>query len=147
MHGEKHDFIISGVLADIPANSVTNLNGHNGIGSTNTTNFFFNSDAAKFFKRNLNGWDNTGTVDYLELQNGVDPKVVDKAILALIRKFETEDVIRTSLTPYLVSLKQYNLVGGGGLVKKMINTLSCIALFILLMAIINFVNICIGRSS
>lgn len=147
MQGKKHDFIVSGVLADIAANSITHLDGHNRTGSTNSTGFFFSADAAKFFKRNLNGWDNTGTVDYLELQNGVDPKVVDKAMLALMRKFETDDVIRNSLTPYLVSLKDYNLVGSGGLVKKMIRTLSCIALFILLMAVINFVNICIGRSS
>jgi ABC-type antimicrobial peptide transport system permease subunit len=72
---------------------------------------------------------------------------VNKAILALINKFEVDDVIRTGLTPYLVSLKDYNLKAGGGLVEKMTWTLSCIALFILLMAIINFVNICIGRSS
>jgi ABC-type antimicrobial peptide transport system permease subunit len=147
MRGEKHDFIVSGVLVNMQANSVTNLDGHNRTGSTNNTNFFFNCDAAKFFKRNLNGWDNTGTVNYLELQNGADPKAADRAMLALIKKFETDDVIRTSLTPYLVSLKEYNLVSGGGLVNKMIRTLSCIALFILLMAIINFVNICIGRSS
>jgi ABC-type antimicrobial peptide transport system permease subunit len=147
MQGEKHDFMVSAVLATVPANSVTNLNGHNGPGSANGTDFFFNADAAKFFKRNLSGWDNTGTVDYLELQHGVDSKAADKAMLALIKKFETDDVIRTSLTPYLVSLKDYNLVGNGGVVKKMISTLSCIAVFILLMAIINFVNICIGRSS
>jgi putative ABC transport system permease protein len=147
MHGERHDFIISGVLADISPNSVTNLNGHAKNASTKSTDFFFNSDAGKFFRRNLNGWDNTGTVDYVELRPGVDPRVVDQAMLTLIRKFETDDVTRTSLTPHLVGLNEYNLISGGGLVKKMISTLSCIALFILLMAIINFVNICIGRSS
>ena len=147
MQGEKHDFRISGVLADIPANSVTNLDGHNRTGKGNGADFFFDADAAKFLKRNLSGWDNTGTVDYIELQKGVDPKKVDKAMLGLIKKFETDDVIRTSLTPYLVSLKEYNLVANGGLVKKLISALSVIAIFILLMAIINFVNICIGRSS
>jgi len=147
MHGEKHDFMISGVLDELSANSVTNLDVHNRTGSTNNSSFFFPGAASKFFKRNINGWDNTGTVDYVELQKGVDPKAVNKAILALIKKFEVDDVIRTTLTPYLVSLKDYNLIAGGGLVKKMTRTLSCIALFILLMAIINFVNICIGRSA
>ena len=147
MHGDRHDFIISGVLGELSPNSVTNINGHNRTSSTNSSDFFFNAEAAKFFRRSLNGWENTGTVDYLELQPGVDPKSVDKAMLALIKKFETDDVTRTSLTPYLVSLKDYNMVGGGGLLKKMVWTLSFIALFILLMAIVNFVNICIGRSS
>jgi putative ABC transport system permease protein len=147
MHGEKHEFIISGVLDELSANSVTNLDAHNRTGSTNNSSFFFPGAASKFFKRNINGWDNTGTVDYVELQKGADPKAVNKAILALIKKFEVDDVIRTSLTPYLVSLKDYNLISGGGLVKKMTRTLSYIAMFILLMAIVNFVNICIGRSA
>ena len=141
MHGDKHDFKITGVLSKTLKNSVTNLN------ANNNSDFFFNAAASKYFKRNIDGWDNTGTVDYVELQKGADPKVVDKAMLALIKKFEIDDVIRTGLTPYLVSLKDYNLVAEGGLVKKMTWTLSCIALFILLMAIINFVNMCIGRSS
>jgi putative ABC transport system permease protein len=120
---------------------------HNRTGSRNNSNFFFPGAASKFFKRNINGWDNTGTVDYVELQKGVDLKSVNKAIQVLVKKFEIDDVIRTSLTPYLVSLQDYNLISGGGIVLKMMRTLSCIALFILLMAIINFVNICIGRSS
>ncbi len=147
MQGANHNFMISGVLADIPTNSVSNLPGHNSTGTGGGSDFFFNADASKFLKRNLNGWDNTNTVDYIELQKGVDPKLVDKAMLQLLKKFETDDVIRTSLTPYLVNLKEYNLIANGGLVKKMISALSFIALFILLMAIINFVNICIGRSS
>ena len=147
MKGEKHDFMISGVLDELPANSVTNLDPHNHTGSRNNSNFFFPGAATKFFKGSINGWDNTNTVDYVELQNGVDPKAVNKAIQYLMKKYETDDVIRTSLTPYLMSLHDYNLTSEGGIVTKMMRTLSCIALFILLMAIINFVNICIGRSS
>jgi putative ABC transport system permease protein len=141
MGGDKHDFIVTGVLTQIPKNSVTNLN------ANNNSDFFFTDLASKYFKRNLNGWVNVGTVDYVELQPGVNPKDVNKAMLELMGKYETDKVIRTSLTPYLVNLKEYNLVAEGGLVKKMTWTLSCIALFILLMAVINFVNICIGRSS
>ncbi|RKR85726.1 ABC-type antimicrobial peptide transport system permease subunit [Mucilaginibacter gracilis] len=140
-HGDKHEFIISGVLAKVPKNSVTNLN------ANNNSNFFFSAEAAKYFKRQLSGWANTGTVNYVELQKDADPKMVDKAMLDLIKKLEPDDVIRSGLTPYLVSLKTYNLVAEGGLIKKMTWALSCIALFILLMAIVNFVNICIGRSA
>jgi putative ABC transport system permease protein len=138
--GDKHDFTVSGVLGDIPKNSVTTLNVHN------ISDFFFNADAAKYFKRNLTGWANTDIIDYVELKNKANPKVVERAMAVLIHKNASEQISK-NLTPYLVALKDYNMIAEGGIVKKMTYTLSCIALFILLMAIINFVNICIGRAS
>ncbi|MET3978835.1 putative ABC transport system permease protein [Mucilaginibacter sp. UYP25] len=138
--GDKHDFTISGVLDDIPKNSVTSLN------SSNISDFFFNADAGKYFKRNITGWTNTYIVDYVELQKGVNPKTVEAAMKILLHKNASEQISK-NLTPYLVALKDYNMIAEGSIVKKMTSTLSCIALFILLMAIINFVNICIGRAS
>jgi putative ABC transport system permease protein len=138
--GDKHDFTISGVLNEVPKNTVTTLN------ASNISTFFFNQDAAKYFKRNLTGWDNTYIVDYIELKKGIDPKAVEKAMVTLLHKNAPEQISK-NLTPYLVALKDYNLIAEGGIIKKMIYTLTCIALFILLMAIINFVNICIGRAS
>ncbi len=138
--GDKHDFTISGVLGDIPKNSVTTLN------AANISDFFFNADASKYFKRNLSGWTNLYIVDYIELKNGIDPKKVEKAMAILLNKNATEQISK-NLRPYLVPLKEYNLIAEGGIVKKMTTTLSFIALFILLMAVLNYVNICIGRAS
>jgi len=138
--GGKHDFIITGVLDETPKNSVTNLN------ESNNSDFFFTASSAKFFGPMLGGWNNPDMVNYVELQKGADPKAVDKAMLYLLRKNAPAQIV-ADLTPYLVSLKDYNLAAQGGVAKKMIYTLSCIAIFILLMAIINFVNICIGRSA
>ena len=138
--GDKHDFTVSGVLGAIPKNSVTTLNVHN------ISDFFFNADAAKYFKRNLTGWANTDIIDYVELKKGANPKAVENAMIVLLHKNAPEQISK-NLTPYLVALKDYNMIAEGGIVKKMTYTLSCIALFILLMAIINFVNICIGRAS
>ena len=140
LSGDKHDFTVSGVLGDVPKNSVT------AVSARNVSDFFVNADAAKYFKRNLTGWDNTYIVDYLELKKGTDPKTVEKAMTTLLHKNAPEQISK-NLTPYLVALKDYNMIAEGGIVKKMTYTLSCIALFILLMAIINFVNICIGRAS
>jgi len=141
-NGEKHDFIITGVLSQVPQNSVT------GIDESHISDFFFTAAASKYFGRgNMNGWINVGTTGFLDLKDGVEPKRVEKAMADLIHKYEPDDVLRTSLTPYLVKLNDYNLTADGGLIKKMTWTLSCISLFILLMAVINFVNICIGRSS
>ncbi|MDB5116584.1 MAG: hypothetical protein JWQ79_2076 [Mucilaginibacter sp.] len=138
--GDKHDFKISGVLNDIPKNSVTSLN------AANISDLFFNADAGKYFKRNITGWTNVYIVDYIELQNGASSKAVEKAMHDLLTKNASKQISQ-NLTPYLVALKDYNLIADNGIVKKMTYMLSYIALFILLMAIINFVNICIGRSS
>ncbi|MEZ2336498.1 ABC transporter permease [Mucilaginibacter sp. RCC_168] len=138
--GERHDFLITGVLAKIPRNSVTNLN------ASNNSDFFFTASAAKYFKRNLEGWNNINIVNYIELQQGVSPKDLEKPIKDLIRKNASKQISK-NLTVKVQPLRDYNLIADGGLVKKMIYTLGCIALFILLMAVINFVNICIGRSS
>ena len=138
--GDKHDFIITGVLPEMSKNSVTNLN------ASNNSDFFFTIASAKYFKRNVTGWNNQNMVCYVELQKGASPKMVEKVMHDLLRKNASRHISQ-NLTPYLVALKDYNLIADGGIVKKMTWTLSCIALFILLMAIINFVNICIGRSS
>jgi putative ABC transport system permease protein len=138
--GGKHEFVVTGVLGQTPENSVTFVNG------SNNSAFFFAASAAKYFNRNLEGWNNRYIVDYIELQKGVSTTAVEKAMHELLVK-NAPAAISKNLTPYLVSLKDYVILTNGGLVKKMTYTLSCIALFILLMAVINFVNICIGRSS
>ncbi|SHM54159.1 ABC transporter permease [Mucilaginibacter sp. OK098] len=138
--GGNHDYIITGVLKGLPANTITGLSGNDKF------QFFINGNLNKSL-RTIEGWDNTGTVDHIELKNGADPKAVENAMLDLLRKNETDDEIKNNLKPYLAPLKDYYLQANNGLVKKMTWTLSCIAFFILLMAVINFVNICIGRSS
>ncbi len=50
------------------------------------------------------------------------------------------------LKPSLVLLKDYYFNSNNGLVKKMLYELSAIALFILIMAVINFINISISKS-
>lgn len=138
--GSKHDFTITGVLEQLPKNSVTNLN------DNNNSDFFFGESSNTFWGFTLNNWNNGQWVSYIQLQKGIDPKKVERAMRDLLVKNATPQVAK-DLTPFLVGLKNYNLVAEDGVVKKMILTLSAIALFILLMAVINFVNICIGRSS
>jgi putative ABC transport system permease protein len=138
--GNNHDYAITGVLAEMPRNTIDET------GPDSKLSCFFNASTTEFFSRNLTGWGNSYTIDHVELQKGADPKLVEKAMLSLLRKNADDDVVK-NLTPYLVPLKTYNLEANNGLVEKMTWTLSCIAFFILIMAVINFVNICIGRSS
>ena len=91
-------------------------------------------------------WNNSSIANYLQLQKGITPKDLEKPMQNLVRQ-HAPPVIAESLTPYLVPLNEYYLVVNNGLVKKMLYALSAIALFILLMAIVNFVNMSVSRSS
>ncbi len=138
--GLKHDFMITGVLKPMPKNSVTTVN------DNNNSDIFLPVKAAVFLGRSMDGWNNTSLVGLIELQKGVSPKDLEQPMRHLIKQNASQQ-INDNLTAYLVPLKTYYLDANNGIVKKMCYTLSFIALFILLMAVINFVNICIGRSS
>jgi ABC-type antimicrobial peptide transport system permease subunit len=138
--GSKHDFLISAVLKSAGKNSVTSLN------DDNQNGFFLPLKALPFFGREIESWNNTAVVGLIELQKGVSPASLQKPVAALLKQ-NTPAQTYENLTPYLVLLKDYYLVKDNGLVKRMLFTLSAIALFILLMAVINFINMSVSRSS
>ena len=138
--GSKHDFLITGILKKAEKNSVTHVN------DNNDSDIFLPARAGVFLGRQMDGWNNTSLVGLIELKKGVISKDLEKPMRQLIKQ-NCPKQITDNLTPYLVPLKSYYLDANSGIVKKMLYTLSSIALFILFMAIINFVNICIGRSS
>jgi putative ABC transport system permease protein len=138
--GHKKDFRITGVLDRLPPNTVTKIYEYHDI------DLYIHSFSANYFQRNTEGWGNGITVSHLELQNGASPAAVEAAIRHLLKENASED-INQNLTAYLMPLKSWYLRANNGLIEKMIWTLSGIALFILLMAIVNFVNICVARSS
>jgi ABC-type antimicrobial peptide transport system permease subunit len=137
--GSKHDFLITGVLNSIQKNSVTSLiDNYPG-------DFYVSTDNLDFFGRNMS-WQNAFIASYVELQKGVTPKDLEKPI-AYLEKQNAPPQVAADLTPYLVPLKEFYLSANNGLVQKMIYALSAIALFILAMAIINFVNMSVSRSA
>jgi ABC-type antimicrobial peptide transport system permease subunit len=136
--GSKHDFLITGVLNDLPKNSVTSLiDAYPG-------SFYVSTDNLDFFGRNM-AWQNVFIVNFIELQKGVSPKDIEKPI-AYLEKQNAPAQITSDLTPKLVPLNGFYLSANNGLVQKMIYALSAIALFILAMAIINFINMSVSRS-
>lgn len=138
--GSKHEFVITGVLKNIPDNSVTHINGNNNAG------IFLPQRAALFLGRNMKGWNNTGLVSYITLKKGITPLELKRPIKSLIER-NTPVQIRENLQVELVPLTSYYLDANNGLERKLLYALSGAAFFILLMAIINFINICIGRSA
>lgn len=138
--GTKHDFMITGVMKNHSKNSVTSLN------DDTNNQFYLPVTAVDFFGRDMKPWTNPHIVSYIELQKGVTPKDLEKPLRQLIKKNAPEQ-ISENLTEYLIPLQKYYLNMNSGLVLRMIYVLSFIALFILLMAVVNFINMSISRSA
>lgn len=139
--GAKHEFLITAVIRVPARNSVTCLVDH-GEGDR----FFLSLKALTFFNRTVDDWNNVSIAGFLELQDGVTAADLEKPMAALL-KSNTPAGVSDNLRPYVVSLKDYYRQKDNGLVNRMLYTLSAIALFILLMAVINFINMSISYSS
>ncbi|WP_259015968.1 ABC transporter permease [Emticicia fluvialis] len=140
--GEKREFMITGVLKETPANSVTNL-----VNINNQLPVLISFSSASFFGRNgFEFWNNPYIGSFIELKKGVKKTDVEKAMAQLIATNAPKE-ISENLHAYLKPVRMAYLDASNGLVKKTILTLSLVALFILLMAVVNFVNISIGNSS
>jgi len=138
--GTKHDFLITGILKKLSPNSITRINDNNRI------SVFLSSTGIGFFGRVINSWANPWIIGYVELKNGVRPAELERLMRQLVKK-NTPIGISDQMKPILVPLKDYYLEANNGLVKKMLSTLTIIAIFILFMAIVNFINIAVSRSS
>ena len=138
--GTKHDFVIKGVMEKPAKNSVTFLTPENDNG------FYIPSSNAAYFGRNIETWFNPYVVSYVQLQKGVDPTSLAQPMRDLLKR-NADAKTASSLHPYLVPLKEYYLSANNGLIRKLLYSLSAIAIFILGMAIINFINLSISRAS
>jgi putative ABC transport system permease protein len=136
--GSKHDFMITGVMNMPSKNSVTWLN------DENDNQVYISSNNISYFGRNMD-WTNPNIAGYIELQKGITPQQLANPIADLVKQNAPPQIV-ANMSPYLVPLKKYYLSANNGVVKKMLYALSAIAIFILLMAIINFINMSISRS-
>jgi len=91
-------------------------------------------------------WPNLSIPSYVELQKGVTAADLQKPLEHLV-KMNAPPGLTGNLEVIPVPLKTLYRTGFGGVVQKMIYTVSFIAFFILAMAIINFVNMSVSRSS
>ena len=138
--GGKKDFAITGVLKNLSKNSVTNLNDNN-----NNTIFIPTNTSGYFNRTDMENWNNTWIPSYIELKEGASLASVDKAINQLIQ-YNAPEPIRSTLKIHPVPLTGYYIQKDNGLVKRMLYTLSFVAVFILLMAVVNFINITISSA-
>ena len=139
--GASHEFMITGVLKKIPENSVTHLN------SENHNTFFIPTNTYTYFGRlDFENWANTIIPAYIELKQGVSPSELERPIRQLINQ-NANDIISQNLNVKPIALTKYYLEKDNALVKRMLYTLAFVGLFILAMAIINFINISVSSSS
>jgi putative ABC transport system permease protein len=141
VNNAKQEYKVSAVVKDIPYNSVTNL-----IGST--YDVFVPTIGNRYYGGGdpSEGWNSAYEIGAIELKQGVTPRDVEIPLKRILAKYTTESV-QKNLTVQLALVKAYYLKDNNGAASRMIMILSLAAVFILLMAIINFVNINIGTSS
>lgn len=133
----EHDFVVTGVLKDIPENSTLQMDW------VIPFQIFF--DQSPWLK----SWGNNSLSTYVELKEGVDPASIDKQLYNFIQEREPRSIAR----PFLWNMSQWHLYDqfengkptGGGRIEY-VNLFSIIAWIILLIACINFMNLSTARS-
>jgi len=139
--GGTHPFLITAVLKDIPENSVTQIN------ATIKNTFFIPTNTYTFFNRSdFDSWQNGVLPSYIELKEGIAPAQLTKPIQQLIDQ-NTSPLVRQNLQVKPVALTDYYRQKDNGLVNRMLLTLSLAGVFILLMAVINFINLSVSQST
>ncbi|MFT4154803.1 ABC transporter permease [Parafilimonas sp.] len=141
LNNEEQYYKVSAVVKDIPFNSVTNLVG-------DTYNVFVPTTGNRYFSIGdpAEGWSSPFEVSMIELKPGITPKDLDIPLKQTLAKY-TPGNVQDNLTIYPALIRDYYLKDHNGAVMRMLVTLLLAAIFILLMAIINFVNINIGASA
>ncbi|WPU91074.1 ABC transporter permease [Mucilaginibacter sabulilitoris] len=133
----KHNYVVSGVLKDIPANS--------------SVQFEWLMPYKVFFDQNpwLTNWGNQGTATYAELKPGVDPETINKQLYNYIQRREPTALGHS----FLFAMNDWHLYSdfkdgkqtGGGQIEY-VHLFTIIAWIILFIACINFMNLATARS-
>ncbi|TRX51403.1 FtsX-like permease family protein [Fulvivirga sp. M361] len=136
----KKAFVISGVIEDIPENSITdNLNSR--------TDIYINGENVAYYGP-VDMW-NQWNIDIVQtrivLGPGIKPTDLTGPMNELI-KAHAPPYMANNIIPKLTSMSTYNLTQNNGAKSKMLWVISAAATFIMVMALINFVNISLGMA-
>jgi putative ABC transport system permease protein len=108
--------------------------------------FLFKKNNADFNYPDPDLWQSGGAITYLKLRDGTDVRKVEE-IIKQLKKERVPANLQDDVTLSLMSLSDYYLLTQNGAVKKMILTLSGIAIFILVLAVINFINLSVSGAT
>lgn len=136
----KEDLRVTAVFENIPANS--------------SQQFDFLRSWTDFIKQNawVNNWGNTDPATFVQLRANADPKKVQAKIKDFIYRYQqksegsrTELALQPYTEKYLHSVFKNGYVDGGRI--EYVKMSSIVAVFILLIACINFMNLATARSA
>lgn len=134
------EYSITGVLEDLKSNTVSDLRDMN-------AQVFLPIHSLKDFNGfDPEAWTGAQMISYIRRSPAASEDAIIKAF-ATVLKDKAPANTQSNLKIAIDGLDDYYLVSNNGLVKKLVMTLSAITTFILLLAIINFINITIGNSA
>lgn len=137
--GGKQTYLVTGVLKALPDNSVTHL-------VTEPDEVFISMGSIRGRDVGTDSWANPFVANYIELQEGVKPAQLTEPIKRLLAT-HAPSPFRENLTVRLTALTDYHFEANNGVIGKLATAVTAVALFMLLMASINFVNVSIGHAS
>jgi ABC-type antimicrobial peptide transport system permease subunit len=139
--GEQHDFKITGVLKDIPQNSVTDIAG------TSANTIFLSVDALTYFNRNpFEDWNHYIIPSYVTFEDKATIDQVAEAANLLVQQ-NAPPAISENLTIVPVSLEDFYYDQNDSLVGKSLMVMIILAALILIMSLVNYINISIACSN
>jgi putative ABC transport system permease protein len=139
-NGGNQQFKITGVLKNTSENTITQLTKQADNG------FFIAKNTSEYFDRaNFEAWDLPIFAAFLELQPNVSAQQLEEPLNNLIEQ-HTPEIIKSNLKVVPIKLTDYYLNRNNTSLKQMLLTLSLVGLFIIIMAMINFINIAISHS-
>jgi ABC-type antimicrobial peptide transport system permease subunit len=144
LSGKTTDYKVSAVLKALPYNTISNAyaDAHYGYA------MYIPFEGNQYYPSGTgeDSWSDIYTVSFVKIQPGIQARQLEAPIKKLLAENAPETISR-NLTIHLKPLDTYYLNSNGGAVSKTLSILTWVALGILLLAVINFVNIMIGTSS
>lgn len=139
--GQKHNFVITAVLRDLPFNSITGFTKHE-------YEVYLPMEANPYFQAGDKGdqWSNIYMAGMIQLKRGVTAERLQRPFADVLEKYQPA-FVKGNLKIKLAAVRDYYLKDNNGSVQKMLTTLSFVTVFILMLAMINFVNISVGTSA
>ncbi len=136
----KKSFVVTGVIDQIPENSIMDNLG-------DRTDVYIGRDNVPYYgpENMWDRWDVNIVQTRIELKEAVKPEDLIQPINSLIQR-NAPDHISEFMTAKLTPLHDYNIHQNNGARGKMIKILMVITIFILLVAIMNFVNLSLGMA-
>jgi putative ABC transport system permease protein len=144
LSGRTTDYKVSAVLKALPYNTISNAyaDAHYGYA------MYIPFEGNQYYPTGTgeDSWSDFYTVSFVKLQPGIQSRQLDGPIKKLLSQ-NSPEAISKNLSVQLYPLDTYYLNSNGGSVYKTLSILTWVALGILLLAVINFVNIMVGTSS